>query len=176
MTHPRGPVSSSAPAFFPLNERAKPVMKRIAFAAALFVSACTEAPKEAPPAAVAAAPAPVAAAPAAPAKTVIEVPEFTISTAPADIAKGQEFFASKGCTACHKVGGGKLVGPDLKGVTARRTETWIKSMILRPDIMVKEDEVAKKLLAETFVPMPNQNVDPKTELPFILSYLKSAEK
>lgn len=150
-------------------------MKRIALAAALSLSACNEAPK---PAAVP-APAPVAAvpvAPAAPAKTVITVPEFEISTAPADVAKGQEFFATKGCTACHKVGGGKLVGPDLKGITARRSETWIKQMILRPDVMVKEDDVAKKLLAETFVPMPNQNVDPKNELPFILSYLKSVEK
>lgn len=147
-------------------------MKRLAFAAALSFVACTEAEKPAPPAA--AAPAAVVAAPTA--KTVIVVPEFTVSTDPADVAKGLGFFATKGCTACHKVGGGKLVGPDLKGVTARRTETWIKSMILRPDIMVKEDDVAKKLLAETFVPMPNQNVDPTTELPFLLAYLKSAEK
>lgn len=151
-------------------------MKRIALAAALSLSACNEAPKATAPAP---APAPVAAvpvAPAAPAKTVITVPEFEISTAAPDIAKGQEFFATKGCTACHKVGGGKLVGPDLKGVTARRSETWLKQMILRPDVMVKEDDVAKKLLAETFVPMPNQNVDPKAELPFIMSYLKSVEK
>jgi len=149
-------------------------MKRIALAAALSLSACNEAPKATAPAPVAAAP--VAVAPAAPAKTVIAVPEFEISTAAPDIAKGQEFFATKGCTACHKVGGGKLVGPDLKGVTARRSETWLKQMILRPDVMVKEDDVAKKLLAETFVPMPNQNVDPKAELPFIMSYLKSVEK
>ena len=77
--------------------------------------------------------------------------------------------------ACHKLGGGKLVGPDLKGVTARRDETWLKKMILRPDVMVKEDPVAKKLLGELFVPMPNQGVNPQTELPFILAYLKSGE-
>lgn len=145
---------------------------------ALCLSACDEKKKEAAPAAAPeAAPAPAAPAAAAePAKTVIEVPEFVIGTSPEDIKKGEELFASKGCVGCHKVGGGKLVGPDLKGVTARRDETWLKKMILRPEVMVKEDEVAKKLLAETFVPMPNQNVDPKTELPFILSFLKSAEK
>jgi len=147
-------------------------------AAALSLTACDD--KKAQPAPLPELDKPAApAAPAAeagPAKTVIEVPEFTISTAPDDIKKGEGLFAAKGCVACHKIGGGKLVGPDLKGVTARREEKWIKQMILRPDIMVKEDETAKKLLGELFVPMPNQNVDPKNELPFILAYLKSAEK
>lgn len=113
------------------------------------------------------------AAPASTTTTPIEVPAFAVSTHPTDIAKGQEAFAAKGCTACHKIGGGKLVGPDLKGVTGRRDETWIKRMILRPDVMVKEDSTARKLLAEYLVPMPNQGVDPAQELPLILAYLKS---
>ncbi len=104
------------------------------------------------------------------------MPDFVVSTEPADIKKGEEVYASKGCNACHKVGGGRLVGPDLKGVTARRDEAWLKKMILRPDVMIKEDEVAKKLFVEHLTPMPNQGVDPKTELPFIMSYLKSVEK
>ena len=112
-----------------------------------------------------------AAAPALPA-----VPDFVISSAPADVAKGQETFAAKGCPACHKVGGGKLVGPDLKGVTARRDQEWVSKMILRPDVMVKEDETAKKLLAEHLVQMPNQNVDAQKELPLLLAFLKSEEK
>ncbi|MFT3712049.1 MAG: cytochrome c [Archangium sp.] len=152
-------------------------MKRIILAAGLVLSACNEKPTEAPkspePQAVAA---PAPAEPAAPAKVEIEVPTFTISTAPADIKKGEETFAAKGCSACHKIGGGKLVGPDLKGVTARRDETWIKKMILRPDVMIKDDETAKKPFVEHLTPMPNQGVNPQTELPFILSYLKSVEK
>lgn len=108
-------------------------------------------------------------------KEAVPVPAFEISKSPTDIAKGQEVFAEKGCTSCHKIGGGKLVGPDLKGVTARRSEIWLKRMILRPDVMVKEDATAKKLLAEHMVPMPNQNVDPTKDLPPILAYLKSVE-
>ena len=108
-------------------------------------------------------------------KDAVPVPSFVVSKSPADIARGLEVFAEKGCTACHKVGGGKLVGPDLKGVTARRDETWIKRMILRPDVMIKEDDVAKKLFAEHLTPMPNQNVDPARELPPLLAYLKSVE-
>ena len=108
-------------------------------------------------------------------KNAIPVPSFAISKSPADINKGQELFSEKGCVACHRVGGGKLVGPDLKGVTARRDETWIKRMILRPDVMLKEDELAKKLLAEHMTPMPNQGVDPSKELPQLLAFLKSVE-
>lgn len=154
-------------------------MKRLTVAAvtALSLLSCTE--KKSEDAAPSTATAPVEAAPApeaAPARTPIEVPQFEVSTAPEDIKKGEALFAAKGCVACHKIGGGKLVGPDLKGVTARRDVEWIKKMILKPEIMLKEDDVAKKLLAETFVPMPNQNVDPKNELPFIIAFLKSAEK
>lgn len=99
----------------------------------------------------------------------------TISTDPATIARGEAVFSAKGCIGCHKIGGGKLVGPDLKGVTARRPPDWLARMILHPDTMVKEDETAKKLLAEHLVPMPNQNVDVQSELPAILAYLKSTE-
>jgi mono/diheme cytochrome c family protein len=112
---------------------------------------------------------------AAPAKTEIPTPDITISSAPEDIKKGEETFTAKGCGACHKVGGGRLVGPDLKGVTARRDQEWIEKMILRPDVMVKEDETAKKLLGEYFTPMPNQGVDAEKDLPAILAFLKANE-
>ncbi|HET9450117.1 MAG TPA: cytochrome c [Aggregicoccus sp.] len=116
-----------------------------------------------------------AALASAPSKTEIPVPKLKISTSKADIAKGQEMFAAKGCVACHKVGGGKLVGPDLKGVLTRRDQNWVSRFILRPDVMLAEDPEAKKLLSQYFVPMPNQNVDPKKELPLILAYLKGAK-
>jgi mono/diheme cytochrome c family protein len=105
----------------------------------------------------------------------IPVPKIKVSSSKVDIAKGQEMFAAKGCVACHKVGGGKLVGPDLKGVMTRRDQDWVAKFILRPDLMLAQDPEAKKLLTQYFVPMPNQNVDPKSELPLILAYLKSAK-
>ena len=69
----------------------------------------------------------------------LKVPDVAYSTAQADIDKGKDLFTAKGCNGCHKIGGGKLVGPDLKGVTGRRDKQWIVKMILRPDLMVKED-------------------------------------
>jgi len=106
----------------------------------------------------------------------IVVADLTISTLPADIQKGQEIFATKGCAACHKVGGGKLVGPDLQGVTARRSVKWLQKMILKPEVMLQEDAAAKEMLKTHMTPMPNQNVTPDVELPAILAYLKAHEK
>ena len=151
-------------------------MIRLLIATLIVCAACNKgsapAPAAAPPA-PSATPDPVAEA--APAKTEITIPKFTISQAPADVEQGKAFFASKGCIGCHKVGGGKLVGPDLKGVTARRSQEWIEKMILRPDVMTKEDDTARQLFATHLIQMTNQNVDPGRELPALLAYLKSAE-
>ncbi len=35
----------------------------------------------------------------------------------------------KDCAACHSIGGGRMVGPDLKGVTKRRTKAWLTQFI-----------------------------------------------
>ncbi len=106
----------------------------------------------------------------------IKIEPLTVSTAEPDIEKGKQVFTAKGCPACHKIDDAKLVGPGLKGVTARRTVPWIQRMILSPEVMVKEDPVAKQLLATHFTPMPAQGVDPKAELPALVAYLKSLEK
>lgn len=104
----------------------------------------------------------------------LKVPDVSYSTAQADIDKGKEVFAQKGCNGCHKIGGGKLVGPDLKGVTGRRDKEWIAKMILRPDLMVKEDATAKDLFKTYMTAMPNQNV-PEGDLAPLMSYLKANE-
>jgi len=73
-------------------------------------------------------------------------------------AQGAELFKNRGCVACHTFGGGRLVGPDLIGLTERRSFEWTYAMITNPDSMIANDETARALLAEYYTPMTNQNV------------------
>ncbi len=106
----------------------------------------------------------------------IAAPLFTISTAAADVEHGNAIFTKKGCFACHKIGGGKLVGPDLKGVTARRNPLWIERIILHPEIMMQQDATTRELVRQHAAPMVNQQVNPDSELPALLAYLKANER
>ena len=54
-------------------------------------------------------------------------------------ADGEALFTSKGCNACHTIGGGDLVGPDLAGVTELRTQEWLTNWLIAPDQMLQTD-------------------------------------
>lgn len=72
--------------------------------------------------------------------------------------KGKLDFESK-CLACHSIGQGKKLGPDLAGVTKRRTDEWLTKWLASPDKMLATDEDAKAMLKEyNNIPMPNQNL------------------
>lgn len=84
---------------------------------------------------------------------------------------GEETFKAKGCTACHTIGKGKISGPDLLGVTERREEEWLKKWLKSPDTMVMTDPIAKEMLKEFYVPMPNQNLSDE-EIGYLIEYFK----
>ena len=86
------------------------------------------------------------------------------------VAEGEAIFKAK-CTACHKISK-RFVGPGLKGVTERRTPEWIMNMILDPERMVKENEIAKQLLVEYSAPMANQSLT-EDEARKILEYFRT---
>ena len=70
--------------------------------------------------------------------------------------QGEAVFSAK-CAACHTIGGGTLVGPDLDGVSTRRDTAWLTRWIAEPDLMLEEgDPIAVDMLAEfNDIPMPN---------------------
>ena len=73
-------------------------------------------------------------------------------------AAGKQAFESK-CLACHSVGQGKKLGPDMAGVTTRRTDDWLTRWLKSPDKMLQTDADAKALLKEyNNIPMPNQGL------------------
>ena len=90
----------------------------------------------------------------------------------ADAAAGKQLFQDKTCSACHTIGQGPLVGPDLKGVTTRRPHDWLEQWITAPDaVLGKKDEYAVKLLHEYHdVEMPNLGLS-KGDVDNLLAYL-----
>jgi cytochrome c551/c552 len=85
--------------------------------------------------------------------------------------KGEALFQSKGCVACHTIGKGKLVGPDLKGITERRDQEWITKWLKDPDTMIRTDPTAKELLKQYLVPMPNQGLTDE-DIKALMAYFK----
>ena len=84
---------------------------------------------------------------------------------------GEEVYAAK-CTACHKVDK-KYIGPSPIGILERRSPEWIMNMILNPEVMILENEIAKKLLMEyNGAPMANQNLT-EEEARAILEYFRT---
>lgn len=71
---------------------------------------------------------------------------------------GAELF-SRNCAACHTIGEGQVIGPDLRGVTARRSQIWMRGMVSNPDSMLRTDSIARRLLVEYTVPMLDRRLD-----------------
>ena len=86
------------------------------------------------------------------------------------VKEGKSLFESN-CSACHKVDQ-RYVGPPLQGITSRRSPEWIMNMILNPGQMIKEDPIAKGLLAEFMAPMPDQNLS-EEQARKILEYFRT---
>ena len=58
-------------------------------------------------------------------------------------------FFRQNCFSCHTIGGGRLVGPDLKDVGERRDTEWLVDFILNPQAKINSgDPYAQKLLDE----------------------------
>jgi nitrite reductase (NO-forming) len=89
-----------------------------------------------------------------------------------EAARAKTDFESK-CVACHAISGGegKKLGPDLAGVTKRRSEDWLVRFLRSPEQMLATDPIAKEMLAKYKVPMPNQNLS-EAEIRGYVKYFK----
>ena len=92
---------------------------------------------------------------------------------PLQVTNGQ-FLFNNGCAACHTVGGGDKIGPDLLGVTERRQRAWLERFVLVPDeVLAARDPVAIELLNRyKGVRMPNLRLA-RDEVADILAHIET---
>ncbi len=89
-----------------------------------------------------------------------------------NVLPGQVLFA-KTCSACHTVGEGQRVGPDLRDVAARRTRDWLMRYIATPDRLRAEKDPIALGLAREFktARMPNLGLS-ANDASDIIAYLE----
>lgn len=94
-----------------------------------------------------------------------------------DVEQGEKLFNAN-CKACHSIGGGKLVGPDLKGLTERREQDWIIKFIQSPMGMINsEDPVAVQLFEEyNQIAMPDHGHIKEDDIKSLIAYIEEAPK
>lgn len=90
-----------------------------------------------------------------------------------DADRGAYLFRTR-CAACHTIGQGDNVGPDLRGVTSARNRAWLMHFIESPDKMLSERDPIATSLYDKYkqVPMPNLRLgDPDVNA--LIAYLET---
>jgi len=86
---------------------------------------------------------------------------------------GEQIYQTT-CFACHTIGGGRLVGPDLAGVHDRRSQEWLERFVASSQAMINDGDAEAAALFEEFnrVPMPDSFIS-EEQIRQVLSYIKS---
>lgn len=99
-------------------------------------------------------------------------PSYADLGKPANVSKGEYLFRSR-CAACHTIGKGDAVGPDLANVTKVRDRAWLVRYIATPDrVLAAGDPIAKALFTKyREVRMPNLSLS-QEEVDALVPYLE----
>lgn len=86
---------------------------------------------------------------------------------------GEKIFNTT-CFACHTIGGGRLVGPDLAGVHERRSQEWLERFVVSAQSMINDGDADAVALFEEFnrIPMPDTFLSVEQSRQ-VLDYIKS---
>ncbi len=87
--------------------------------------------------------------------------------------KGQYLFSTR-CAACHTIGHGDKIGPDLAGVTNVRKHDWLARFIATPDKMLAAKDPLATALFKSYkkVQMPNLRLGPE-DVNSLIQFLKT---
>ena len=84
--------------------------------------------------------------------------------------RGERVFEAE-CSPCHTIGGGRKVGPDLKGITEERQRGWLEAFISDPEKMFSSnDPIAAGLLNQYKIKMPVLGLS-KDDVSAVLAFL-----
>lgn len=87
------------------------------------------------------------------------------------VVEGLQIWTDK-CGNCHTLGEGNKVGPDLRGVHARREAVWLERWLRDPVGMGKADPIGKELVAQFYnTPMPPQHLS-DAQIAAVLAYIR----
>lgn len=90
----------------------------------------------------------------------------------APVSPGERVYLAAGCQGCHSVGRGRLIGPDLAGLLARRSRDWLRLWLRDPQAMAASDPDARELLKQYPALMPNLQLN-GSEIEALLKHFES---
>lgn len=90
-----------------------------------------------------------------------------------DIDKGKYIFATR-CAACHTIGNGDKIGPDLLGVTNVRDRAWLARIITDPNKMIEEKDPIATALFQKYkgIQMPKLGL-PEADVNTLIEFMKT---
>ncbi len=74
---------------------------------------------------------------------------FCLITIHGSSQNGAELY-KRHCAACHSIGGGRLVGPDLAGVTKKADKVWLTKFIKNSADMIKSGDPAAVAIGKEY--------------------------
>jgi cytochrome c2 len=84
--------------------------------------------------------------------------------------RGTRIWKSKQCSGCHELGREQSTGPNLIGVTDRRTVDWLERWLQDPVAMTQLDETAMALKKQYNSQMPKLGLS-KDDADALINYL-----
>ena len=95
------------------------------------------------------------------------------TTAKLNLNMGQYLFSTR-CAACHTIGNGEKIGPDLLGVTNVRDRAWLANMITDANKMIEDKDPIAIALFKKYkeIRMPPLNL-PQTDVNTLIEFLKT---
>ena len=91
-------------------------------------------------------------------------------------SRGEYLYKTR-CQACHTIGGGDRLGPDLANVASSRPRPWLRRWLKEPDKMIAEgDPLAVALFTQyKNLPMPNFGFG-DVEVDALIHYMEEMDK